>query len=80
MIEASKRTQGNEMNAAQQAHEYNIDAAQRELDMRSAEGEDVSHLRVCLRTAAIVPAVAAAIIDNDPNYPPSASDWTMNRA
>lgn len=29
-----------------QALEFNIDAAQRELDRRSAQGEDVSHLRV----------------------------------
>ncbi len=28
------------------ARELNIDAAQRELDRRDAEGEDVSHLRV----------------------------------
>lgn len=67
------------MTTAQQAHQYNIDAAQRELDMRSAEGEDVSHLRVCQRTAAIVPAVAA-VIEHDPNYTPPARDWTLDRA
>ena len=36
------------------AHQYNIDVAQRELDRRNAEGEDVSHLVVCQRTAQIV--------------------------
>lgn len=39
-----------------EAHQLNIDAAQRELDSRAAQGEDVSHLRVCQKTAAIVPA------------------------
>lgn len=43
--------------SAAQAHQNNIDAAQRELDGRSAEGEDVSHLRVCEKTAAIVSAL-----------------------
>lgn len=36
------------------ALEYNIDSAQRELDRRNAEGEDVSGLHVCPKTAAIV--------------------------
>lgn len=43
----------------QQAHEYNMDAAQRELDQRAAEGEDVSHLRVCPSTYRIVPVKSA---------------------
>ncbi len=40
--------------AQRQALQFNIDAAQRELDQRDADGEDVSHLRVCQLTAAIV--------------------------
>lgn len=38
-----------------EALQLNIDAAQRELNRRAAEGEDVSHLRVCQETTAIVP-------------------------
>jgi hypothetical protein len=38
------------------AHEHNIDAAQRELDRRSAEGEDVSHLHVDQETGEILSA------------------------
>jgi hypothetical protein len=38
------------------AHQLNIDAAQRELDSRAAQGESVSHLRVCQQTARIIPA------------------------
>lgn len=41
------------MNSSKQAHEFNLDAAQRELDSRNAQGEDVSHLRVNPTTAAI---------------------------
>lgn len=41
-----------------EALQCNIDAAQRELDGRAAQGEDVSRLRVCQRTAAIIPAAA----------------------
>lgn len=37
-----------------EAFECNLDAAQRELDRRAAEGEDVSDLIVCARTARIV--------------------------
>lgn len=37
----------------QEAHELNVEAAQRELDARAAQGEDVSGLRVCEKTAAI---------------------------
>ena len=36
------------------ALECNIDVAQRELDSRDAQGEDVSLLRVCQQTAQIV--------------------------
>ena len=36
------------------ALECNIDVAQRELDSRNAQGEDVSLLRVCQQTAQIV--------------------------
>ncbi len=41
----------------QAAHEANLDAAQRELDRRAAEGEDVSHLRVNPKTYAIEPVL-----------------------
>jgi len=37
-----------------EALQCNIDAAQRELDQRNAEGEDVSHLFVCQRTGQIL--------------------------
>lgn len=37
-----------------EALQCNINVAQRELDSRAAQGEDVSHLRVCQETAAIV--------------------------
>lgn len=52
---------------AAEALQLNIDAAQRELNRRDAEGEDVSHLRVCQQTAAIVPldAKAEAIANAD---------------
>lgn len=39
--------------SSKQAHEFNLDAAQRELDSRNAQGEDVSELFVNPRTAAI---------------------------
>lgn len=43
------------MNNVNQAMQLNIDAAYRELHSRDAQGEDVSMLRVCERTAKIVP-------------------------
>ena len=47
-----------------EALQLNIDAAQRELDRRAAEGEDVSGLRVCEKTATIVPATKPALVLN----------------
>lgn len=44
-----------------EALQFNIDASQRELDARNAEGEDVSHLIVCANTGAIVKRVAPTI-------------------
>ncbi len=49
-LAAAKRVKA----GAAEALQCNIDAAQRELNRRAAEGEDVSHLRVCQETAAIV--------------------------
>lgn len=46
---------------ALEALEQNVDAAQRELDQRSAEGEDVSHLIVDAKTAMIVPRAATEV-------------------
>jgi len=37
-----------------QAHQFNIDCAQREIDSRSAEGEDMSRASINQRTYAIV--------------------------
>ena len=37
-----------------EAHEYNIDAAYREMDARETQGEDMSHYKVCHETYAIV--------------------------
>lgn len=51
-----------------EAHECNIDVAQRELDRRSAEGEDVSLLAVCQRTAQIVPVVEYDPYDDREDY------------
>lgn len=48
-----------------QAHQFNIDVAQRELDRRNAEGEDVSNLRVCQTTAQIVKVAATPAVDPD---------------
>lgn len=42
------------------AHQLNLDAQQRELDRRNAEGEDVSHLRVNPQTGAIERALIEA--------------------
>lgn len=51
------------------ALEHNLDAAQRELDRRNAEGEDVSHLRVNPQTAAIEEApVVVRTIDMTPTW------------
>lgn len=44
------------MTKISKAHARNLDAAQRELDSRNAEGEDVSHLLVDEATAAIMVA------------------------
>lgn len=42
------------MNAKQrEAHECNLDAAQREIDARQAQGEDMSDYRINQRTYAI---------------------------
>lgn len=38
----------------QQAHEFNMDAAQRELDRREAEGEDMTGATIDPRTYAII--------------------------
>lgn len=48
-----QQNQGEQEMTPQEALQYNVDAAQRELDRRHAEGEDVSGLRVCERTAVI---------------------------
>jgi hypothetical protein len=39
---------------AEEAHQQNLDAAQREIDRRAAEGEDVSDLVVDAKTYAVV--------------------------
>ena len=43
-----------------QAHEFNLDSAQREIDSRSAEGEDMSTARVCQRTYAVIKSTTRA--------------------
>ena len=43
----------------QQAHEYNLDAAYREIEMREAMGEDMSTAYVDEKTYAVVKAPAA---------------------
>ncbi|WP_176550483.1 hypothetical protein [Streptococcus salivarius] len=42
----------------QQAHEFNMDAAQREMDMRAAEGEDMTGAKICPRTYKITKPAA----------------------
>lgn len=51
------------------AHELNIDAAQREIDRRSAEGEDMTGATICPRTYAIrkPPAVSEAVFAANSN-------------
>ena len=49
---------------AKSGHELNIDAAQREIDRRSAEGEDMSWAQINQRTYEIVAKHAARPIGN----------------
>lgn len=49
---------------AAEALELNIDAAQRELDRRNAEGEDVGAYRVCRETGRIIKCAKAEAIAN----------------
>lgn len=52
------------MLAKHSALQLNIDAAQRELDRRNAEGEDVGAYRVCQETGRIVKCAKAEAIAN----------------
>lgn len=57
-----------------EAHECNLDVAQRELDRRAAEGEDVSDLIVDAKTAAIVKREPVKVYP----LPAGAFDWWDN--
>jgi len=52
------------MLAKHSALQLNIDAAQRELDRRNAEGEDVGAYRVCQDTGRIIKCAKAEAIAN----------------
>jgi Arc/MetJ-type ribon-helix-helix transcriptional regulator len=45
-----------EMRTKDKAHEYNLDAAQREMDRRHAEGEDMTGAKIDKKTYEIVKA------------------------
>lgn len=51
-----------------EALQQNIDAAQRELNRRFNEGEDVSRLRVCQETGAILPMTTRDHVDKASGY------------
>jgi hypothetical protein len=42
------------MNTKDKAHEYNLDAAQKEMDRRHAEGEDMTGAKIDKKTYEIV--------------------------